>query len=297
MKHLLIILAMISCAKKGAKEPTVVNSAIVAKAELYKSLQKGWAHKGGCDSLGFTALCKLSGGCSDATITDAESSSESGRWYRNASQKCFDDGKSASDISKDMFAMLLPYLYSTGDQTNLQEIYNYGKAKGWVMGRGPGSRTIMTPPMIYMLQVMINKVEPISATESLVKEMAAKEMTAKAGYEKHLDVVSFYSQTLYKNGMDATDYETLRRYVEESPRNALMQALYHKHKDGDQSKAIEILMDESLFPSDRLPTPKDRCEEYLWQRDDMTKDWAACDTIGVHDGVDFLIAAKIAGQI
>jgi len=297
MKHLLIILAMLSCSKKGAKEPTVVNSAIVEKANLYKALHKGWAHGAGCDSLGFTALCKMAGGCDEANITDAESFTEPGRWYRNASQKCFDDGKSASDISKDMFAMLLPYLYSIGDKQNLEEIYAYGKAKGWVMGRGPGSRTIMTPPMIYMLQVMINKVEPISATESLVKEMAAKEMTAKAGYEKHLDVVSFYSQTLYKNGMDATDYETLRRYVEESPRNALMQALYHKHKDGDQSKAIEILMDESLFPSDRLPTPKDRCEEYLWQRDDLPKDWDACDTSGVHDGVDFLLAAFVAGQI
>jgi len=297
MLVVLIILAMISCSKKEAQKPTVVNSAIVEKANLYKALHKGWAHKGGCDSLGFTALCKLSGGCADATITDAESSSESGRWYRNASQKCFDDGKSASDISKDMFAMLLPYFYSTGDQTNLQEIYNYGKAKGWVMGRGPGSRTIMTPPMIYMLQVMINKVEPISATESLVKEMAAKEMTAKAGYEKHLDVVSFYSQTLYKNGMDATDYETLRRYVEESPRNALMQALYHKHKDGDQSKAIEILMDESLFPSDRLPTAQDRCEEYLWQRDDLPKDWQPCGELGTHDGVDFIFAAFVAGQL
>jgi hypothetical protein len=291
MKFLLILL-LAGCTKHQSKAPTVVNSAIVEKAELYKSLHKDWAHGGGCDSLGFTALCKLSGGCIDANIFDAESSSEPGRWYRNASQKCFDEGKSASDISKDMFAMLLPYLYSTGDQTNLQEIYNYGKAKGWVMGRGPASRTIMTPPMIYMLQVMINKVEPISATESLVKEMAAK-----AGYERHLDVMSFYSQTLYKTGMDLTDYETLRKYAEESPRNALIQALYHSFKDGDQSKAIEILMDETLFPSDRLPTAQDRCEEYLWQRDDVPKDWAGCDTLEVHDGVDFIMAAFVAGQL
>jgi hypothetical protein len=109
--------------------------------------------------------------------------------------------------------------------------------------------------------------------------------------------MSFYSQTLYKNGMDLTDYETLRRYVEESPRNALMHALYHKYKDGDQSKTIAILMDETLFPSDRLPHPKDRCEEYLWQRDDLPKDWQPCDKQGVHDGVDFLLAAFVAGQI
>ncbi|CAB4169962.1 hypothetical protein UFOVP901_22 [uncultured Caudovirales phage] len=285
MKYFILILFLTACGKHQPKPPTVVNSAIVEKANLYKSLHKDWAHGGGCDSLGFTALCKISGGCADVNIFDAESASEPGRWYRNASQKCFDEGKSASDISKDMFAMLLPYLYATGDQTNLKEIYAYGKAKGWVMGRGPMSRTVITPPMIFMLQIMIGRVEPIASQK------------IKAGYEKHLDVMSFYSQTLYKNGMDLTDYETLRKYAEESPRNALMQALYHKYKDGDQSKTIAILMDETLFPSGRLPTPSDRCEEYLWQRDDLPKDWASCGTIGVHDGVDFLIAAKVAGQL
>ena len=289
MKYFILILFLTACGKHKPKDPVIRNSQIAAKAELYKSLHKDWAHGGGCDSLGFTALCKISGGCGEANILDAESASEPGRWYRNASQKCFDEGKSASDISKDMFAMLLPYLYATGDQTNLKEIYAYGKSKGWVMGRGPISRTIITPPMIYMLQVMINKVEPVASTLNV--EMA------KAGYEKHLDTMSFYSQTLYKNGMDLMDYETLRKYVEESPRNALMQALYHKYKDGNQSVAIAILMDETLFPSDRLPQPKDRCEEYLWQRDDLPKDWAACGTIGIHDGVDFIMAAFVAGQI
>lgn len=116
MIGIIIILALFSCSKKEPKKPTVVNSAIVDKANLYMGLHKGWAHGGGCDSLGFTALCKIAGGCSEANILDAESSSEPGRWYRNDSHTCFDEGKSASDISKDMFAMLLPYLYSIGDK-------------------------------------------------------------------------------------------------------------------------------------------------------------------------------------
>jgi hypothetical protein len=283
MKHLLILLTLAACSKK-APHTSTPNNAIVEKANLYKALHKGWAHGGGCDSLGFTSLCKIAGGCDEANILDAEG--EPGRWYRNDSHTCFDDGKSASDISKDMFAMLLPYLYSIGDKKNLEEIYAYGKDKGWVMGRGPISRTVMTPPMIFMLQRMLGK-----------SEKTVEMQVMKAGYEKHLDVISFYSQTLYKNGMDLTDYETLRKYAEESPRNALTQALYHRHKDGNQDKAIAILMGESLFPNDRLPTPKDRCEQYLWQRDETVKDWAPCDTVDVHDGVDFLIAAKIAGQI
>ena len=296
MKYLILILLLTACSKHKPKDPVVRHTQIAAKAELYKSLHKDWAHGGGCDSLGFTALCKLSGGCADVNIFDAESKTEPGRWYRNASQQCFDEGKSASDISKDMFAMLLPYLYATGDQTNLNEIYAYGKAKGWVMGRGPISRTIITPPMIFMLQIMIGKLDPKS---SLMPKGMDNLAITKAGFEKHLDTVSFYSQTLYKSGMDLTDFDELRKYVEAAPRNALMQALYHKYKDGDQSAAVAILMDEKLFPSNRLPTPKDRCEEYLWQRDETTTpdDWQPCDKQGSHDGVDFLLASFVAGQI
>jgi hypothetical protein len=74
--------------------------------------------------------------------------------------------------------------------------------------------------------------------------------------------------------------------------------LYNKYRDGNQQQAIDILLDESLFPSDRLPTARDnRCEEYLWQRDDDPKDWGPCDSDRVHDGVDFLFAAYIAGQL
>ena len=55
-------------------------------------------------------------------------------------------------------------------------------------------------------------------------------------------------------------------------------------------------MDEKLFPSDRLPTATDRCEAYLWQRNGGS-DWEPCPRDKLHDGVDFLIAAYIAGQL
>jgi len=190
--------------------------------------------------------------------------------------------------------MLFPFLFMSGDQANLNEIYIYGKSKGWVMGRGPISRTIITPPIILSLQIMINRVEPIPLPREIPEPRV---LLVKAGFEKHLDVVNWYSQTLVKGNMDLTDYEQLRKYTEEQPRNALMAALYHKYKTGDQSRTISILLDESLFPSDRLPTPRDRCEEYLWQRNDDPKDWGPCDKDGSHDGVDFLLAAYVAGQI
>ena len=286
LASIVILTLALACSKRPAKSPEQVEPKIKAKAELYKSLHKGWAH-GKCDALGFNALCKLSGGCQDVDIYQAEGAP--GRWYRSPEHDCYDLGQSASDISKDMLMMLFPYLYATGDKKNIREIYDYGKANGWVMGRGPLSRTYMTPPMVWLLQRMLGF--STSEMPETLKEVA------KAGFEKHLDAISLLTKAMIGEGLDPIQYEEIRKYSEASPRNALFAALYNKYRDGNQQQAINILLDESLFPSDRLPTAKDRCEEYLWQRDDDPRDWGPCDSPEVHDGVDFLIAAYVAGQL
>jgi hypothetical protein len=283
---LVLCLLALSCQKKPAQSPDQIEPKIKAKAELYKSLHKGWAHQGGCDSLAFTALCKLSSGCQEADILQAEG--EPGRWYRNPGKRCYDDGQSKSDISKDMLMMLFPYLYATGDKQNLTEIYEYGKANGNVMGRGPISRTFMTPPMVFLLQRMIGFNVSVKSETPVAK---------KAGFEKHLDAVALLTKAMIGDGLNLVEYEEIRKYSQESPRNALFSAIYNKYRDGNQQQAIDILLDEKLFPSDRLPTASDRCEEYLWQRDDDPKDWGPCNSDRVHDGVDFLFAAYIAGQL
>jgi hypothetical protein len=285
---LVLCLLALSCQKKPAQPAKQVDSKVKAKAELYKSLHKGWAHQGGCDSLGFTSLCKMSGGCQDVDIYQAEG--EPGRWYRSPEHDCYDLGQSKSDISKDMLMMLFPYLYATGDKQNLTEIYEYGKANGYVMGRGPLSRTFMTPPMVFLLQRMIG-----SNASEVTSE--PKQVT-KAGFEKHLDAISLLSKAMVGGGLDPIQYEEIRQYAEDNPKNALFVGLYRKYRDGNQQQIIDILLDESLFPSDRLPTAREnRCEEYLWQRDYNPKDWGPCDSDKVHDGVDFLFAAYVAGQI
>jgi hypothetical protein len=285
LKLLFIILALSSCQKREPKKPQQVNEAVVAKAELYKRLHTGWAHGRGCDSVGFSALCRLAGGCKDVVITDAEG--EPGRWYRNPEKDCYPD-KSKSDISKDMFMMLFPYLYATGDKQNLREIYEYGKENGWIMGRGYISRTFMTPPMVFLLQRMIG-----FSTSEIPQ---SSKQVEKAGFEKHLDAISLMLKGMIGEGLDPIQYEEIRQYAQKNPQNALFQALYNKYRDGNQSIAIEILKNEKYFPSDRLPTSADRCEEYLWQRD-LGADWEPCEEGKTHDGVDFLLAAYVAGQI
>lgn len=286
IKILFIILVIISCQRREPNKPQQINQAVVAKAELYKRLHTGWAHQGGCDSLGFTSLCKMSGGCEDADVYKAEG--DPGRWYRNESHDCYDLGQSKSDISKDMFIMLWPYLYLKGDKPALKRIWDYGQAKGWVMGRGYYSRTYLTPPLVLVLQEMILRLYSEPTPEPVIPK--------KAGFEKHLDVLAIFTRGMMRGGISDADYELLRIYQNESPNNALVKALYHKYKDGNQDETIAVLLDTKLFPEDRLPNSKDRCEEYLWQRD-PGKDWEPCDSDKIHDGVDYLFAAYVAGQL
>lgn len=288
MKNLIlfVVFFIVSCSPpKTPKPPLAVEARIKLKAELYKTLHTGWAHSK-CDSLGFTSLCKMASGCKDVNIYQAQG--EPGRWYRSPEKDCYDLGQSKSDISKDMFAMLFPYLYYIKDKQSLQQIYDYGKANGFVMGRGPLSRTFMTPSMVSLLERMIG----IYQTEEETIE------PKKSGYEKHLDVIAMLSKSMLNGGLSTSQLKRLKGYLDENPRNGLFQAMYHRFSgDGDQTEAIKILLDETLFPSFRLPASKDRCEEYLWQRDLDNSDWVPCDKQKTHDGVDFLIAAWVAGQI
>ena len=214
MFRLFIILLLVSCSKHEHKKPTQVNADVVAKAELYKSLYKGWAHQGGCDSLGFSSLCLMAGGCDEVNIFDAEG--DPGRWYRNPGKRCYDDGQSKSDISKDMFIMLWPHLYLKGDKAALRRIWDYGQANGWVMGRGYYSRTYLVPALVLVLQEMILR-SYSEAPEPVIPK--------KAGYEKHLDLVAIFTRGIMRGAISEADYELLRVYGNESPNNALAKAL------------------------------------------------------------------------
>ena len=120
----------------------------------------------------------------------------------------------------------------------------------------------------------------------------------QVGYEKHLDMIHAMTAAMKDGFMGKLDFDLMKSYAAENPKNALAQALVHKYSDGDQTAVISVLLDEKLFPSDRLPTARDnRCEEYLWQRNFHRSDWEPCEQDYTHDGVDFLVAAWVAGQI
>lgn len=300
LKYLLILFLLVSCNKSEKKEPLSAPDALLEKRDLYLSLQSqalnehGYAHDK-CDSLGFTALCKAAGGCPDA---DLYSSEDNGRWYRSPEKDCFDKGESRSDFSKDMALMLFIQIYRNNDLLALVRFKNYVEENRYILGRPTNtaegiSRVIMSPGLISTMERLYKHLSDSWSGTPIPAENQALPVINR-GFLAHLDVLKIWLDGELTGATDDVADFVLRSQVERQPKNAIFQAAYHAYRDGDQSKTVEILLDESLFPSDRLPGSQDRCEEYLFQRD-YGDDWKPCEKGETHDAVDFLVAGMIAG--
>ena len=278
-------LALVGCASVKEKPLPAVPPQLAEKVALYKTLQPkfldeyGWASDK-CDSALITSLCVVAGGCPAANIYDAESKTEPGRWYRHKLHDCYDLGQSASDISKDMFAGLGFVL----DNDAKARVRQYGEANNWVMGRGPLSRTYLTIPLRWIFTGW-----PVSTdSDSWIP------FPINTGYRAHLDVLSILLRADARGQKtSALELEYLKAQSQRVPTNALFLAAYHKFLDGDQSKALAILMDERWFPNDRIPDNRNYCTDYLWSRDEP-HDLEPCEVGEKQDGTDFLFAAWVA---
>ncbi len=285
MRLFLILLLATSCGKGNKPKPTENALAEVqAKRDLYVELAKkevdayGWLSPK-CDGLLFNSLAAYSRFPVNPLIAEKEP----GLWHRHP-ENCYPDG-SKSSISRDMFRGLFIYLLATKDVEAMKRIRDYGEKNAWIMGEGVISRTYFNPLIRNQLDRMI---------DASVPKMVAVE---EDGYEDHLAVLSIFTEYLISGKVDDWELRTLKNYAEKSPRNALYQALYHKFTDGDQSKAIEIILDETLFPN-RLPTENDHFTHYLWQRDEDL-DWLPCGGENrpceglTHAGVDLMFVVKL----
>jgi hypothetical protein len=240
-----------------------------------------------CDGLLFNSLAATAG--LPINIMAAEESP--GRWRRHPDFSiCKPGAGSDATISRDMFRGLFIYLIHQKNKDAMRRIKAYGEANQWFMGEAVN-------PTTAIARVWFNPIIRNQLDRMIDKNYEAMTAMTADDYEAHLDVLRIYTELLISGKIDDIELKTLKDYTEKSPENALFQALYHLF-DGDQSKAIAILMDERRFPSDRLPTDRDHFAHYLWERD-PGPDWDPCLEEGekrrckglTHSGIDFLFVA------
>ena len=267
---------------------------LVARLNTYvaQSASMSWVSDK-CDSVGFTALCKLYGGCAAANIYDAE---VDGRWYRDPQKDCLGNG-SKSDMSRDHLLMLMAYFETLAhsDQPQalaaLRRMRSYLESHGWISGNHDGSidganrvLTLSLAPLLIDLIKHVEGLTPERAAET--DEQKLDVIPVKTGYEAHIEVQKIRLAGIIYGGITVSEVNALRAHAGRVPDNALFLAVLAKYETGDFTAAWEALTRVNYCPVDHLPKSADRCSDYIYQREPGS-DWAPCPKEGkTHSGND-----------
>lgn len=303
---------LLGCSTKNKPKPAVQTNLAGSLADKYamylnltpsKQDAHGFILSDECDSTLFTGLLGTLKEF-DVDLTKAQNQ-DTGQWFRRPTtgvDPCYPD-HSKSSISKDMFVGILWYAWKTNNLSILRGIWQYGKSHDWYMGQGDISRVYFVPALQSTLAKMIYALggedHPIRVLNFSVSDITGLENLAEygrpVGFAAHLEVLMVTLLAEVEGGLRDGSLEILKYHAERQPKNALFLYAYIKYTTGDYTEAINILLQDSLFPSDRLPTCADHKEPWIWQRD-YGADWqpSVCDK--VHPGGDFLFVANLILQ-
>ena len=272
-----------------AQEPVNVPEGLQAKSDLYCSLSWPEYHKRGyvhsrCDGVLFTSLYGI--GCPGVSIDRFQG--RPGKWYRSPGHDCLGNG-SGTTISRDMLLGIMHYAWHHADEQLLKDLREYGSDNLWVMGESNGElKNLTTPVMSPQLAGLLLE---MTGSESVLATASTGHIND--GFRSHLDVLRILLKGSVLGTISPTDLRVLKAQAERSPNNALYQAAHALYTDGDMSVAGTLLMDQSHFPGDSLPTSSNHCTEYLYQRDEGTHSWKPCSAKKIHSGTDLIFSASV----
>lgn len=316
MKFLFLVLALSACTsrKHEAKDQTELSGVIKARAALYceKSSRaykdKRYVHSK-CDGAGFTSLYAAAcGGYVDLSVFE----NADGSPRRDPNNECYPPtlggGGSKSGFSRDMALMRLLAAVESSDLDWLQRFISYAEDHTWKICDAVDlptviSRCQMSPSLVALFIDARHKLkgEPTTGWLKLTKAESDDALAVRVGFEAHLQVLGIYLSGRVRGAITDQELATLKAQTEREQGNALFHAVYHLYFDGDQGLAQALLVDLKHFPEDRLPSSKEHCEEYLYQRDEfkngeLSDDWQACEPFSEHSGTDYALTTYILGQ-
>lgn len=255
------------------------------KFNLYSQLVKAHQDKNGfidyanCDSLLFSALL----GCVPNTNVNINAALNpvTGMWHRRPLDypECYDCKESKSTISRDQILGLAYFAYYNKRLDISEQLINYALTHWFNMGKGDKARTMLTPALLSTLAWISYRLG--GPNRFWLRWIPMAETTLTEGYQAHLSVLHI----LLRNELTKKSkcINVLKHHANKEPMNPLF-----VYAVGDTETALNILSNESFWPTNRLPTSKGRKEAWLPQRNYGT-DWKAAKGPEVtHSGADYL---------
>lgn len=284
------VLALIGCGKKKEELPALEDvEALRTKYAAYHDASAAdvGAREGfvadQCDDLLFTGLRSLV--APETDLTKAQLAP--GEWTRRrvAMPECYPD-HSASRISRDMLLGVAWWAHVTGQKGAAADIVGYADANEGIMGPGLTSRTQIRAQLYGTFAKLAGLKKPEAAIPLVVTGL-------ELGFERHLAAWHLLLRARLNGGMDEGYVWWLRKMADAEPGNALFAFLVARYDSGDYAKTLAILLDETHWPADRLPTNVNHCTPWVWEHDAAEKAWAPCEKDAQWSGSDWLVVARL----
>jgi hypothetical protein len=162
-------------------------------------------------------------------------------------------------------------IWRNKDLETAQDLLEHVRKHGYRMnGEGTIGELALTPTLINTLARMVVELGGEAAPGELVIPAV---FFPEEGFSAHLATWHILLRGEIRGKISAHEFGILETNRNRAPLNPLYQAAYHKYSDGDQSQAIDLLLNQPHWPADRLPTGEDRCEPWLLQRDVEQANW------------------------
>jgi len=215
-----------------------------------------------CDSLLFTGLI----GSAGVPVNITAAMDDVGEWHRRpiSAGECYPGGASAT-ISKDMMIGLLAYIWANHRLDLATDFYNYAESHALNMGQGDPSKTYMPPSMLATLCDIIYALG--GEDHPIDRSIPQAYSTSDTGYEAHLDVLYILLRGAVNGSISGEEEDVLSAQYNRVAGNALFNYAYRHFNDGNYADAVNILLNEQYFPTDRLPKISDRGDLWMWQDD------------------------------
>lgn len=245
-----------------------------------------------CDSLLFTGLL----GCDpNVKVYIEKAMGQPGQWFRRPiynsygeldfKKECFTCGQSKSTISRDMILGLCYYIYYNKRLDLSEQLIKYALKNSLIIGKAVDFSTLfgrcfLSPGLLSTLAWISYRLG--GPSRPWLRHLPQFESKSVVDFQAHLSVLHILlrAQLTGKN----RHKKLLEAHYNRQPKNPLFCIA-----TGRKEQAETILLDNSLFPEDRLPTTHDRYVNWLPMRDDG-KDWlpdlsspATC-----HSGADYI---------
>jgi len=299
-----------TCAKEKTNERQqipwpVLKSQIQTKFDVYLELAKdlsdadGWIemeHES-CDGLLFNSLFSAVGGSPDLYL--AEDTNKPGKFFRNPNKNCYSNHKAGlspsagAECSRDGYHGLFLDILVSKDLDAIERIIKFGeKSLFFKMCEGEPGKVNWTPELVYLGYQLREHLGGDKPPIPRVKQ-ALGDCT---NFRCHLQALFAFIQASIVGGMEQRQLDQIKKSADASPRNAVINSIFANFSGNEAyaRRVADVLLDESLFPADSLPTSANKKGYYIFQREESSARWRPKPEDGrQHYGIDFLFAAAI----